>query len=418
LIAKTQASSKAAEAQTSLQEGWQVVRFEQMAENITDRVDNPSEADVEYYVGLEHLDPESLKIRRWGTPDDVEATKLRFKPGDIIFGRRRAYQRKLAVADFEGICSAHALVLRAREETVIKDFLPFFMQSETFFQRALAISVGSLSPTINWKTLAVQEFAIPPKAKQRRIAEILWAADEVEERFHGGLEQTKALKRQLLAELTTRGIGTASKKETKLGEIPAHWTLVEVGDILAICQYGLSIPLNGTGQIPIFRMMNIVDGVVVENDMKYADLSETEIEAYKLAQGDILFNRTNSADLVGKVGIYLLDGIHAFASYLVRLRAQQDEVLPEYLNYFLNSELGQNQILSYATPGVSQTNINASNLKKVLVPLPPLQEQSRIVGVLEQFDTAKESLTRHLAQAHELKRQLLSSLLTNGFGGR
>jgi len=157
--------------------GWRVVRFDEMAQLVNDRVDNPAEAGVERYVGLEHLDPESLKIRRWGAPTDVEAQKLRFQPGDIIFGKRRAYQRKLAVADFEGICSAHAMVLRAREETVIKEFLPFFMQSETFFDRALSISVGSLSPTINWKTLAGQTFVLPPKDEQHRIADILWTLD-------------------------------------------------------------------------------------------------------------------------------------------------------------------------------------------------------------------------------------------------
>ncbi|MFP4441143.1 MAG: restriction endonuclease subunit S [Chloroflexaceae bacterium] len=165
------------DATNHLPPGWRVVRFDQMAESITERVDKPSEAGVEYYVGLEHLDPESLKLRRWGTPDDVSATKLKFQPGDIIFGRRRAYQRKLAVAEFEGICSAHALVLRAREDTVLPGFLPFFMQSDVFFERAMAISVGSLSPTINWKALARQEFAIPPRAEQQRIAELLWAAD-------------------------------------------------------------------------------------------------------------------------------------------------------------------------------------------------------------------------------------------------
>src|SRR5437773_1368913 len=117
-----------------------------MAVNVTDRVDNPAEAGVDRYVGLEHLDSDSLRIRRWGTPDEVEATKLRFRPGDIIFARRRAYQRKLGVADFEGICSAHALVLRAREDMVEQDFLPVFMQSDTFMNRALQISVGSLSP--------------------------------------------------------------------------------------------------------------------------------------------------------------------------------------------------------------------------------------------------------------------------------
>jgi hypothetical protein len=97
----------------------QRVKFGQLADCLNDRVDSPSQAGVDRYVGLEHLDPESLAIRRWGTPDDVQSTKLRFRPGDIIFGKRRAYQRKLAVADFEGICSAHAMVLRARPGVVL-----------------------------------------------------------------------------------------------------------------------------------------------------------------------------------------------------------------------------------------------------------------------------------------------------------
>jgi len=159
-------------------EKWSVIRFDQMAECLTVRVE-PSETTLERYVGLEHLDPETLKISRWGTPSDVIGEKLHFWPGDIIFGKRRAYQKKLAVADFEGICSAHAMVLRARPEIVLPEFLPFFMQSDMFFERALSISVGSLSPTINWGTLAKQEFPLPPLDEQRRIAEILWVADEV-----------------------------------------------------------------------------------------------------------------------------------------------------------------------------------------------------------------------------------------------
>ena len=148
-----------------------------MATNLNERVDDPAKAGVDRYVGLEHLDPESLKIRRWGKPTDVEATKLRFRPGDIIFGKRRFYQRKLVVADFEGICSAHALVLRAKKDVVTDGFLPFFMLGDEFYDRAMMISVGGLSPTINWSTLAKQEFAIPPIPEQRRIAEILWVTE-------------------------------------------------------------------------------------------------------------------------------------------------------------------------------------------------------------------------------------------------
>ncbi|MEQ3637118.1 MAG: restriction endonuclease subunit S [Marinobacter sp.] len=153
--------------------GWKTWRFDQIATNVNVRIDNPSESGMEYYVGLEHLDPDSLKIRRWGSPDDVAATKLVFQKGDIIFGRRRAYQRKLGVAEFDGICSAHAMVLRAKPEVVLPEFLPFFLQSDLFMNRAVEISVGSLSPTINWKTLAVQEFALPPMEEQRRIIESL-----------------------------------------------------------------------------------------------------------------------------------------------------------------------------------------------------------------------------------------------------
>ena len=161
----------------TLPAGWRTMRFDQFAENIAERVD-PAEADTKHYVGLEHLDPESLKIRRWGTPADVRGTKLRFRRGDIILGRRRFYQRKVAVAKFDGICSAHAMVLRPRPDVVLPEFLPFFMQSDLFMTRALEISVGSLSPTINWRTLAKQEFALPPLAEQRQMIEILSQVEE------------------------------------------------------------------------------------------------------------------------------------------------------------------------------------------------------------------------------------------------
>jgi type I restriction enzyme, S subunit len=152
----------------------QLFRFDQMAVQVKDKVE-PEKADVDRYVGLEHIDPESLKIRRWGEPSDVESSKILFRSGDIIFGKRRAYQRKLAVADFDGICSAHAMVLRPKTDVVLEEFLPFFMQSDIFMDRAVKISVGGLSPTINWRDLAKEEFALPPLDEQRRVAEVLQA---------------------------------------------------------------------------------------------------------------------------------------------------------------------------------------------------------------------------------------------------
>ncbi|HIJ96062.1 MAG TPA: type I restriction endonuclease subunit S [Desulfuromonadales bacterium] len=105
---------------TTLKPGWQILKFEDFAENIAVRV-SPSKADTDIYVGLEHLDPETIHLRTWGHPSDVDGDKLRFQKGDVIFGRRRAYQRKLAVAEFDGICSAHAMVVRTKPKKMLPE---------------------------------------------------------------------------------------------------------------------------------------------------------------------------------------------------------------------------------------------------------------------------------------------------------
>lgn len=125
--------------------GWKTYRFDQIAKSISERVD-PNNTDLKIYVGLEHLDAENIHIKRYGTPDDVDGQKLRCYPGDVIFGKRRAYQRKAAVVDFDGFCSAHAMVLRANPSVIHPRLFPFFLHSDNFMYRAIDISVGSLSP--------------------------------------------------------------------------------------------------------------------------------------------------------------------------------------------------------------------------------------------------------------------------------
>ena len=160
---------------------WQRYRFDQIAKNISERVD-PNNTDLKVYIGLEHIDSDSIHIKRSGTPDDVNGQKLRCYPGDVIFGRRRAYQRKAAIATVDGFCSAHSLVLRANPDVIEPKLFPFFLHSDLFMHRAVDISVGSLSPTINWGTLKHQEFLLPPKHQQAQLAELLWAMDEVVEK--------------------------------------------------------------------------------------------------------------------------------------------------------------------------------------------------------------------------------------------
>ena len=157
---------------------WQSFTFEQIATKISKTV-QPSEAGVDIYVGLEHINANDIHIRRKSIPSAVKGGKLRCSLGDVIFGKRRAYQRKAAIVDFEGICSAHAFVFRPISEVIEPKLFPFFLHSDQFMHRMIDISVGGLSPTINWGDLKHQEFLLPPKAQQAEIAKLLWAMDEV-----------------------------------------------------------------------------------------------------------------------------------------------------------------------------------------------------------------------------------------------
>lgn len=176
------------------------IRFDKIATNISERVE-PKKTELTTYVGLEHLDADNLSIERTGTPDDVIGTKLKIYKGDIIFGKRRAYLRKVAVSHFDGIASAHSMILRANEKNIEKDFLPYFMQSDTFMSRAVQISEGSLSPTIKNKTLAIQEFILPKKEKQKELIELFQQFDKTIGLLKGQRKVLKDLKGKLLGEI-------------------------------------------------------------------------------------------------------------------------------------------------------------------------------------------------------------------------
>ena len=382
----------------TLKPGWTRVAFGEMAACVNDRIDTPAEAGVEHYVGLEHLDPDSLAIRRWGSPSDVSATKLRFRKGDIIFGRRRVYQRKVAVADFDGICSAHAMVLIAKPAVVASQFLPFFMQSDLFMERAKTISVGSLSPTINWKTLAKQEFALPPLDEQRRTAAVLTAITTVSQLHEQAAASAKTVTETLLLRhLKGENLGSVVYDE-RFGEYSEKLPLTHIGHLLTDTQYGLSEPAVSGGEFRMLRMMDLADGVAVDSDSCLVDLSKEEFNRYRLDHGDVLFNRTNSYELVGRTGVYKLDGNHVFASYLIRLKTKAARILPDYLCAFLNAPVGRRQVMRFATRAVSQTNVNASNLRTMLIPLPPLDYQRRVI---EYVDHLREAWRAHRQRAKE-----------------
>jgi len=398
----------------SLKPGWEMVKFGDVVRQTKKSVDRKNN-QFERYVEGGHMNTEEIHIRKWGEfgQDYVGPAFHRiFRKGQILYGSRRTYLKKVAIAEFDGITANTTFVLETKDQGVfMQELLPFLMLTDRFTEHSIKESKGSTNPYINFPDIAKYEFPLPPIEEQNRFAEILWAADETYNQHQNSYDKLISLKRSMLNRLTTKGISQQQTQHSRLGEIPIHWKLLTVEDVTSICQYGLSIPLHESGQYPILRMMNYDDGQIIANDLKYVDLNDSDFKSFRLQKDDILFNRTNSADLVGKVGIFDLDGDYVFASYLVRLRADQNQILPGYLNFYLNSDLGQKRLLAYATPGVSQSNISAGNLKKVLVPVPPIEEQHQIVEILNNMEKSKHLLQGHVSKSQKCLFSLVNSLI-------
>jgi type I restriction enzyme S subunit len=180
--------------------GWTKIAFGDVVRLCTERSSDPDVDGFERYIGLEHLDPGDLKVRRWGNlADGVTFTNV-FRPGQVLFGKRRAYQRKVAVADFSGVCSGDIYVLEPKSDALLPELLPFICQTDAFFEHAVGTSAGSLSPRTNWESLADFEFALPPIEEQRRMTACLHAADSCAEALRTAIESVSTARASHLNE--------------------------------------------------------------------------------------------------------------------------------------------------------------------------------------------------------------------------
>lgn len=161
---------------------WEKVQFGDVVEEVRERINDPEVQGVEHVVGLEHIDSEDIHLRRSDSLEEGSSSFTRkFLVGDVLFGRRRAYLKKAAQAEFSGICSGDIIVMRAKEG-LLPELLPFLVNNEKFFDYAVQHSAGGLSPRVKFKALANYEFLLPPKDQQAELAELLWAMDEVIEK--------------------------------------------------------------------------------------------------------------------------------------------------------------------------------------------------------------------------------------------
>ena len=373
----------------SLPKGWRIVRFDELAQMVNERVD-PSATDADIYVGLEHLDPDSLKLRRWGTPSDVIGDKLQFRKGDIIFGRRRAYQRKLAVAEFDGICSAHAMVVRANAETVDPEFLPFLMQSDLFMQRAIDISVGSLSPTINWKTLRIQEFPLPPKDEQRRIADILWAADEAIEKWGAVLYSVDSL---------------IDVYRSRLFE-SQKWPKIPLGELFEIKLGKMLSPKSkqGVSPRPYLGNHNVQWGRVTVDNMQFMDFEGDELTKFRLRKGDLLVCEGGE---VGRAAIWNDELSECYYQKAIhRLRPIDERAIPEHvLQFFFYA--AKRGLFSGLTGHSTIAHLTAVKLRTLMVTLPPKSIQQAYITELNALIKQRSCITSHMLACRQVKATLI-----------
>ncbi len=374
--------------------GWTRVRFDQIATQINDRVDNPAEAGVDRYVGLEHLDPDSLRIRRWGEPTDVESTKLRFQPGDIIFGKRRVYQRKVAVADFEGICSAHAMVLRAKPGAVLPEFLPFFMQSDLFMERALSISVGSLSPTINWKALAAEEFLLPPIQEQARLLEALVAANEVRDGL-GTVADSAAMAMRSLC----KTLFIEKRKEI------ARTRIGEVATVRNGTTPSRKNPDFWNGNVPWLPTGKVNERYIVAADECITELALRKCSLRLIPAGSTLVAMIGEGTTRGKAALLRID---ATTNQNFAAVSPGEGIVPEFLFYQLESCY---EPLRHWSHGTNQHALNTKLVSDFPIWVPHINEQKEIVAEIAALENQRVAAERRRDSFQGVYRKISEKVL-------
>lgn len=276
------------------------------------------------------------------------------------------------------------------------DFLTRF-----FFYYLLTLNIPERGYNRHYKLLKEQSVRYPSFSEQQKIAAVLHKIQKAIEIQESIIEKTRELKKSTLHHVFTHGLRGEKLKETEIGQIPESWDVRDLGSVLKLAQYGLSVRGSSSGRYPILRMNCQIDGRIHFNDLQYVNLDSNIFEKFRINEGDILFNRTNSWELVGRTAIYHSKEEAVFASYLIRLNCDEDKVNPDYLNYFLNMDITQSRLKALASRGVSQSNISASKLKTFQVPIPVLlDEQLEIIGMIQAVD---QKLSIHLTKKSALQ---------------
>lgn len=395
--------------------GWRKEKLKEFAKVITGNT--PPTSALDSYNGT-YL---------WVTPTDINEKKdisntnrkltdkginlARKLPQETLLITCIASIGKNVILKKEGSCNQQINAILPSEK-YNTNFLYYWFENNKKLMRLLAGQTAV--PIINKNTFENLSVVLPTLKEQEKISKILTTIDDDILETNNIIDNCERVKKGLMQMLLTKGIPGKHKKfkKTELGEIPEDWELLPLHKLLESCQYGIAKPLTvGKKGFPCLRMNNLFEGELDTSDLKYIELSEKEFENYRLFEGDILFNRTNSFDLVGKVCIFRGNEPMVFAGYLIRLKTNE-RMISEFLNIYMNSELGQGIIRRLITPGVSQANINATNLQRIPVPVPSINEQHKITDTIITINKKVKFENEKSLKLLLLKASLMQKLLS------
>jgi type I restriction enzyme S subunit len=384
--------------EASLKPGWTKVKFGEVVRLCKDRSSDPETDGIERYVGLEHLEPEDLRIRRWGLVAEGTTFTSRFKPGQVLFGKRRAYQRKIAVADFEGVCSGDIYVLESSDSKyLLPELLPFICQTDQFFEYAVGTSAGSLSPRTNWKQLQNFKLFLPALDEQYQILQFLQG---IEKSIHSH-EDTERCSKCLTSSIL-KNVLLPSKPDWK------KYTLESI--LSRVIDYRGKTPPKMPSGIPLITAKNVRDGFISKDPQEFipTEAYDSWMTRGLPESGDVLFTMEAPLGNVAFIPNYKF----ALAQRLVVLRAHKEIIYPQFLYWLMRSPRIKREVFKRAT-GTTAQGIKQSTLRKIPVFVPSLERQEEIFSALNQQLLAQKNIERRL----ESVRQFKLIALRKCFGG-
>lgn len=368
---------------TDLNMEYQEVKFGDICREVKLTTKDPIADGYDKYIGLEHLDSGSLKIKRWGLIAEDNPTFTRvFKKGHILIGKRRPYLKKAAIAEFDGICSGDIIVVEpAKNNEFLGKFLPFIIQSEKFWDHAIQTSSGSLSPRTKFKDLSDLKLLVSTN------------------------EETLKLKFKNLHQLLD--VITKTEKALSAANRLNESYFENIKNIETLFEYKLNECMNGDPEygaaeraIPFsdskYRYIRVTDiteeGKLSSDDIK--GVANTVSEKFILNNDDFLFAR--SGNTVGKTLLYKEEfGQAVFAGYLIRVRLNPQILLPRYFNLYTRSKEYTSWVSATARGG-AQPNINAHQIANMSIKIPCVAKQKIIADEMSKIWLIKETLSKKI----------------------